>query len=142
MRRLGSECGLIEKLIIVFHGGELSERLMKLVIVELMLVALKFEIERADIQVRRRLYLFAMVLGHSHYLWGRFCRDQKLPTVLAMHMAGFEAFSGAPRQVLYDRMKTAVTGEDRNGCVIYNLSCSIHCRTAGTRCRRHAHVQC
>lgn len=82
-----------------------------------------FEVEfLAEPGIRRRLYLFAMVLGHSRYLWGRFCRDQKLPTVLAMHMAGFEAFSGAPRQVLYDRMKTAVTGEDQNGCVIYNLT--------------------
>ena len=82
-----------------------------------------FEMEfLAEPDLRRRLYLFAMVLGHSRYLWGRFCENQKLATVLAMHMASFEAFSGAPRQVLYDRMKTAVTGEDRDGRVIYNLT--------------------
>ena len=76
----------------------------------------------AEPDLRRRLYLFAMVLGHSRYLWGRFCENQKLTTVLAMHMDSFEAFSGTPRQVLYDRMKTAVTGEDQDGRVIYNLT--------------------
>ena len=82
-----------------------------------------FQVEfLAEPGIRRRLYLFAMALGHSRYLWGRFCENQKLQTVLAMHMAGFEAFAGAPRQVLYDRMKTAVTGEDRDGRVIYNLT--------------------
>ena len=82
-----------------------------------------FQVEfLAEPGIRRRLYLFAMALGHSRYLWGRFCENQKLQTVLAMHIAGFEAFAGAPRQVLYDRMKTAVTGEDRDGRVIYNLT--------------------
>ena len=42
---------MIEKLIIVFHGGELSERLMRSVMVVLILVSFKFKIERADIQV-------------------------------------------------------------------------------------------
>ena len=72
-------------------------------------------------KVRRRLYLFAMVLGHSRYLWGQFCENQKLQTVLAMHIGAFEAFEGAPKQVLYDRMKTAVIGE-QNGEVRYNLT--------------------
>ena len=80
-----------------------------------------FQVEfLAEPDIRRRLYLFAMVLGHSRYLWGRFCENQNLLTVLTMHIAGFEAFAGAPRQVLYDRMKTAVTGEDRDGRVRYN----------------------
>ena len=34
----------------------------------------------------------------------------------------FEACSGAPAEVLYDRMKTAVLGEEEDGTVIYNLS--------------------
>lgn len=51
VRRSCSECGLIEKLIIVFHGGKLSERLTRSVIFVLMLVALKFQIERTYVQV-------------------------------------------------------------------------------------------
>ena len=35
----------------VFHGGELSEHLMRSVMVVLILVAFKLQIERADIQV-------------------------------------------------------------------------------------------
>jgi hypothetical protein len=30
-------------------------------------------------------------------------------------MAAFEALSGVPREILYDRMKTAVIGEDTSG---------------------------
>ena len=32
-----------------------------------------------------------MVLGHSRWLWGRFCADQDLQTVLRCHVAAFEA---------------------------------------------------
>ena len=34
----------------------------------------------------------------------------------------FEACGGAPAEVLYDRMKTAVLGEEEDGTVIYNPS--------------------
>lgn len=75
-------------------------------------------------QAARRIWLFSMVLGHSRYLWGRFCEHQKLDTVLRMHVLAFEALGGVPRQLLYDRMKTAVVGERRLGtdgkAVIYN----------------------
>ena len=79
-------------------------------------------------EVLRRIWLFTMVLGHSRRLWGHFCDNQNLHTVLRMHMRAFEAFWGAPQQLLYDRMKTAVIGEDPNGEVIYNqtLSSMLH----------------
>ena len=32
----------------------------------------------------------------------------------------FAALGGVPRQILYDRMKTAVTGEDAVGHIVYN----------------------
>ena len=35
-------------------------------------------------------------------------------------MAASEAMGGAPLSILYDRMKTAVIGEDAEGLVIYN----------------------
>ena len=58
----------------------------------------------------RKVWLFAMVLGHSRYLWAQFVLHQDLPTLLRCHMEAFEHFGGAPREILYDRMKTAVLG--------------------------------
>ncbi|MEG3174035.1 IS21 family transposase [Sphingomonas sp. ZB1N12] len=66
------------------------------------------------------VWLFSMVLGYSRLIWGRFAHRQTMQTVLACHKAAFEAFGGVPRQILYDRMKTAVIGEDADGQVIYN----------------------
>jgi len=70
----------------------------------------------------RRVWLFSLVLGHSRWLWGRFCAAQDLPTVLRCHVDAFLAIGGAPSQVLYDRMKTAVIGESAEGVVSYNAS--------------------
>jgi transposase len=72
--------------------------------------------------VTRKVWLFSMVLGHSRWLWGRFCASQNLQTVLRCHIAAFAAMGGAPTEVLYDRMKTAVIGEDAEGVVSYNAS--------------------
>ena len=68
----------------------------------------------------RTVWLFAMVLAHSRWLWGRFCAGQNLQTVLRCHIAAFEAIGGVPAQILYDRMKTAVLGEEPDGAVTYN----------------------
>jgi len=72
--------------------------------------------------IARKVWLFSMVLGHSRWLWGRFCASQNLQTVLRCHIAAFAAMDGAPVEVLYDRMKTAVIGEDAEGVVTYNAS--------------------
>ena len=72
--------------------------------------------------VWRKVWLFCFVLGSSRWLWGRFCPNQKLETVMRCHIQAFEACGGATREVLYDRMKTAVLGEDENGFVTYNPS--------------------
>lgn len=66
------------------------------------------------------VWLFSIVLGYSRLIWGRFAHRQTMQTVLACHKAAFEAFGGVPRQILYDRMKTAVIGEDADGQVVYN----------------------
>ena len=68
----------------------------------------------------RIVWLFSLVLGHSRLIWARFVAHQDLQTVLRCHIAALEAIGGAPREILYDRMKTAVTGEDPDGLVIYN----------------------
>ena len=61
------------------------------------------------------VWLFSMVLGFSRLIWGRFAQRQTMQTVLACHRAAFEAIGGVPREILYDRMKTAVLGEDEDG---------------------------
>jgi len=72
--------------------------------------------------VVRNVWLFTLVLGHSRWLWGRFCGGQDLQTVLRCHIDAFAAMGGAPAELLYDRMKTAVIGEDAEGVVTYNTS--------------------
>jgi transposase len=68
----------------------------------------------------RIVWLFSMVLGYSRLVWGRFVVHQDLATVLRCHVAAFEALGGAPRELLYDRMKTAVTGDGDEGGIVYN----------------------
>ena len=70
--------------------------------------------------VIRVVWLFSLVLGYSRWLWGRFVLRQDLATVLRCHMAAFEALGGVPRQILYDRMKTAVLGEDEARHIVYH----------------------
>jgi transposase len=80
-----------------------------------------FEVEFADDPgVKRIVWLFSMVLGYSRLIWGRFVVHQDLQSVLRCHIAALEAIGGAPHEILYDRMKTAVIGEDADGLVVYN----------------------
>ena len=68
----------------------------------------------------RIVWLFSMVLGYSRLVWARFVMHQDLATVLRCHVGAFEAFGGAPREILYDRMKTAVTSERQRDGIVYN----------------------
>jgi transposase len=68
----------------------------------------------------RRIWLFSIVLGHSRYLWGRFVEHQDLQTLLRCHIEAFEHLGGVPREILYDRMKTAVLSENAERHIIYN----------------------
>jgi len=68
----------------------------------------------------RIIWLFSMVLGFSRLIWARFVVHQDLATVLRCHAAAFEALGGAPREILYDRMKTAVLGEGNHEGIVYN----------------------
>lgn len=77
------------------------------------------------------VWLFSMVLGFSRLIWGRFAQRQTMQTVLACHRAAFEAIGGVPREILYDRMKTAVLGEDEDGRVVYNRTLGEFARHYG-----------
>jgi hypothetical protein len=68
----------------------------------------------------RVVWLFSLVLGHSRWLWGRFVAHQDLHTLLRCHTAAFEAMGGVPAEILYDRMRAVVTGEDAEGGVVHN----------------------
>ena len=70
--------------------------------------------------MERVVWLFSLVLGHSRLMWGQFVVHQDLQTVLRCHIAAFEALGGVPAEILYDRMKTVVRGEDREQGIAYN----------------------
>nr|WP_210267052.1 IS21 family transposase [Methylocystis silviterrae] len=81
----------------------------------------RFDVEFFDESgVKRIVWLFSIVLGHSRFIWARFVLHQDMQSVLRCHMAAFEALGGVPCEILYDRMKTAVIGEDPDGLVVYN----------------------
>ena len=81
----------------------------------------QFQVVFADEPTMPRIvWLFSMVLGYSRLIWARFVLHQDLATVLRCHVAAFDALGGAPHEVLYDRMKTAVTGEGDQDGIIYN----------------------
>ena len=81
----------------------------------------RFEVSFTDEPGSRSIvWLFSLVLGHSRLIWARYVLHQDLGSVLRCHVAAFEALGGAPREILYDRMKTAVIGEDADGLVVYN----------------------
>lgn len=68
----------------------------------------------------RVVWLFSLVLGHSRFLFARFVPGQGMAEVVRCHLAAFEALGGVPREILYDRMKTAVIGGDEAGRVVFN----------------------
>jgi transposase len=83
----------------------------------------RFEVEFTDEPgVKRIVWLFSLVLGHSRLIWARFVLHQDLQTILRCHTAAFGAIGGVPREILYDRMKTAVTGEDPEGLCAFRLN--------------------
>ena len=80
-----------------------------------------FEVIYADEpEAVRKVWLFSLVLGYSRLIWARFVAHQDLQTVLRCHMAAFGSLGGVPREILYDRMKTAVIGEDDQAHIVYN----------------------
>jgi transposase len=99
----------------------------------------RFVVDFADDPGTSRIvWLFSLVLGHSRYLFARYVLHQDLQTLLRCHMQAFAALGGVPIEILYDRMKTAVTGEDVEGHIIYNrslLALARHYRFQPRACR-------
>ena len=58
--------------------------------------------------MERKVWLFAMVLGHSRYLWAQFVMHQDLPTVLRCHMQAFGDQMGDQFPELVDEVQRLV----------------------------------
>jgi transposase len=68
----------------------------------------------------RVVWLFSLVLGHSCWLWSHFVAHQDLHTLLRCHAAAFAAMGGVPAEILYNRMRAVITGQDADGGVVHN----------------------
>ena len=65
------------------------------------------------------LSAFVATLGWSRYTYVEFARDERFATLRRCHENAFAYFQGAPREVLYDNMRTVVAerhayGQDRH----------------------------
>lgn len=99
----------------------------------------RFVVDFADDPGTSRIvWLFSLVLGHSRFIFARYVMHQDLQTLLRCHIQAFAALGGVPIEILYDRMKTAVTGEDDAGHIVYNrslLALAQHYRFQPRACR-------
>src|SRR5476649_334255 len=59
-------------------------------------------------RARRPLMAFVMVLSWSRQIYLRFFLDARMDSFLAGHAGAFSAWSGVPRVLLYDNLKSAV----------------------------------
>jgi transposase len=69
-------------------------------------------------QVRVRLgaevtevHIFVMTLGYSRRGWAEGYEHERMESLLAAHEHAFEHFGGVTREILYDRMRTVIQGE-------------------------------
>jgi transposase len=59
-------------------------------------------------RARRQLSCFVMTLSYSRVFYLEFFFDQRLENFLQAHVNAFTWFGGAPRNILYDNLKSAV----------------------------------
>jgi len=67
-------------------------------------------------KAKRPLMAFAMVLSYSRKIYLQFYLNQRTENFLRGHESAFQAFSGLPRVILYDNLKSAVL--ERSGDAI------------------------
>jgi transposase len=66
-------------------------------------------------RARRRLSCFVMTLSFSRALFLEFFFDQSQENFFSGHVAAFDFFSGVPRVILYDNLKSAVLERQGGG---------------------------
>jgi transposase len=69
---------------------------------------------------RQPLSAFVCTLGHSRAMFCELATDQTLPTFLRLHEQAFAALGGVPHEILYDRVKTVVLGQNERGEVLWH----------------------
>ena len=81
-------------------------------------------------QARRPLMAFVMVLSWSRQIYLRFFLDARMDSFLSGHVGAFETWSGLPRVLLYDNLRSAVL-ERRGDAIRFNpmlLALAAHYR--------------
>jgi len=58
------------------------------------------------------VHIFVLTLGYSRRCWAEGYEHERMESLLAAHEHGFAHFGGAPGEILYDRMRTVILGED------------------------------
>src|SRR3712207_6146736 len=69
---------------------------------------------------RRRLYGFVMTLGWSRAMYLEFTVSADIAWFLRCHLHAFRYFSGLPRHLLYDNLKSVVLDRDADGTIHWN----------------------
>jgi len=70
-------------------------------------------------RARRRLSCFLITLSYSRALYLEFFFDQTMENFLRGHVHAFQAWSGTPRIILYDNLKSVVL-ERRGDAILFN----------------------
>jgi len=88
-------------------------------------------------RAKRALSCFVMTLAYSRALYLEFFFDQTTENFLRGHVNAFEAWSGQPRVILYDNLKSAVL-ERRGNHILFNprlIELSAHYHFAPKPCQ-------
>src|SRR5499427_1744273 len=91
-------------------------------------------------RARRALSCFVMTLSYSRALYLEFFFDQTMENFLRGHVRAFQAWSGQPRTILYDNLKSAVV-ERRGTHILFNprlFELSAHYHFAPQPCQVRA----
>jgi len=84
----------------------------------------------------RPLYAFLMVLSWSRQVFLKFFMSMEMGCFLQGHVDAFDFFTGVPRELLHDNLKSAVT-ERLNSCIKFNenyLNFATHYRFLPVAC--------
>ena len=91
-------------------------------------------------RAKRALSCFVMTLSYSRALYLEFFFDQTMENFLRGHVHAFEAWSGQPRVILYDNLKSAVL-ERRGNQILFHprlIELSAHYHFAPRPCQVRA----
>ena len=65
---------------------------------------------------RRAVHIFVLTLGYSRRAWAEGYETEQMGALMAAHEHAFAHFGGVTREILYDRMRTVLTGTGGRWC--------------------------